>query len=117
MERTMMPNESTPWRRDHTYRVQPLPFEPHRLDGLSVDRTPGKGTVQVDNMEPFKALILKRARLRCRIVVEHRLARHVALDEAHTTPVLQVDRRKQDHGRHSKKFSIRRRPTAWLFSG
>ncbi len=36
MERTMMPQESTTLCTGRTYSVKPLPFEPNRLDGLSV---------------------------------------------------------------------------------
>ncbi len=36
MEHTMMPQESTTLCTGRTYSVKPLPFEPNRLDGLSV---------------------------------------------------------------------------------
>ena len=68
-------------------------------------------------MEPFEALRLEGGGLGGRIVVENRGLLHVALHEANAAAVLQVDRRKQDHGRHFRKLAISARPSFWLFSG
>ena len=57
------------------------------------------------------------AGLRGRIGVEHGRLVHLALDEAHALAVFQIDGGKEDHGRQPRKLVIRRRPTAWLFSG
>src|SRR4051812_28313466 len=84
---------------------------------MGVDRTPREGSIQIDEMQPLEALRLEVSRLRGRVVVEHRCERHVALHEANATPLLQVDRRKEDHGRHLKKLDISARPSFWLFSG
>ena len=56
-------------------------------------------------------------RLRGGIGVEDRRARHVALDEANALAVFEIDRGKQDHGRHLRKLAISLRPSVWLFSG
>src|SRR3712207_7053793 len=49
--------------------------------------------------------------LRGGIVVEDGGLIHVPLDEADTAPLLQVDGGKQDHGRHRRKFAMRRSPS------
>ena len=87
------------------------------LDRRGVHRLAGKGAVEIDEVEIFKALLLERARLRRRIAVEHRRARHVALLQAHGFAVFQIDGGKQNHGFHFKKFAISARPSFWLFSG
>ena len=51
------------------------------------------------------------------IVVEDGRRGHVALREAHALAILQVDRGKQDHGRHLRKLPMSARPSLWLFSG
>ena len=56
-------------------------------------------------------------RLRRRIAVEHRRARHVALLQPHGFAVLQIDGGEEDHGFHFKKFVISASPSFWLFSG
>ena len=87
------------------------------LDRRGVHRLAGKRAVEIDDVEIFKALRRERLRLRRRIAVEHRRARHVALFEPHGFAVLQIDGGKQDHGVHCKKFAISARPRRWLFSG
>ena len=64
-----------------------------------------------------KPCAAKALRLRGGIEVEHGRARHVALLEAHALAVLQIDRGKEDHGFHFKKFEISANPKRWLFSG
>ena len=83
----------------------------------SIDGAAGKGAVEVDEVEPRETLTLEIERLRRRIVVEHGGLGHVALDEADAAPFLQVDRGKQDHGRHLRKLVMRASPRVWLFSG
>ncbi len=67
-------------------------------DRLAIDRAPGEGAVQIDDMQPPEARFREPARLRRGIVVEHGGARHLAADQAHAFAVLQVDRRIKDHG-------------------
>ena len=68
-------------------------------------------------MQIFETLRLKGARLRGRIVVEDGRAVHVALDEADALAFLEIDCRKQNHGRHLRKLAMSARPSLWLFSG
>ena len=68
----------------------------------------------------FPAIDLKDGlcvRLRGRIAVEHRGARHVALLEADADAVFQIDGGKKDHGFHFRKLAISASPSRWLFSG
>src|SRR5262249_12322048 len=67
------------------------------LDRGDVDRLAGKGTVEIDHVEIFEAQRLEGLRLRRRIAVKHRRARHVALLEPHAGAVLEVDSGKEDH--------------------
>src|SRR5215472_9489976 len=67
------------------------------FDRCDVDRLAGKGTVEIDHVEIFKAQRLEGLRLRRRIAVKHRRARHVALLEPHASAVLEVDGGKEDH--------------------
>jgi hypothetical protein len=68
-------------------------------------------------MQMVETMIFEGARLRRGIVVENRRLGHVAAHEAHAFAVLEVDCRKNDHGRHFKKFEINANPSVWLFSG
>ena len=70
----------------------------------------GKRTVEIDDVQIFKTLRGKTFRLGCGIEVEHGRTRHVALLEPHALAVLQVDRGKEDHGFHFRKFAIRASP-------
>ena len=87
------------------------------LDRGAVDTLTGKGTVEVDDVQIFEALVLEALGLGGGIVVEDRGLVHVAQLQAHALTVLEVDGREKDHGVHPKKFSISLRPRAWLFSG
>ena len=87
------------------------------LDRRGIHRLAGKGAVEIDDVQIFEALLLEGARLRRRIAVEHRRARHVALLQAHRFAVFQIDGRKQNHGFHFRKFAISASPSFWLFSG
>ena len=93
------------------YRVENM------LDRRGVHRLAGEGAVEIDDVEIFEPLPRERARLRRRVAIEHRRPRHVALLQAHGFAVLEVDRRKQNHGFHRRKFAISARPSFWLFSG
>ncbi len=87
------------------------------LDGSTINRYAGKCTIQIDHMQPFKALILKGLRLRSGVgVVDCRLI-HVAKLQPYALAVFQIDRGKKDHGFHLRKLAMRARPSAWLFSG
>ena len=87
------------------------------LDRLRVDRLAGEGAVEIDHMQIREALRREGARLRGRVALEHRRARHVTLFQAHADAVLEIDCRKQDHGDQARKFAISRSPSRWLFSG
>src|SRR5262245_3204615 len=69
------------------------------LDRGDIDRLAGKGAVEIDDVEIFEALRRERPRLRRRIAMKHRRARHVALLEPHAGAVLEIDGGKEDHGR------------------
>ena len=96
--------------RDRHRRKDPL----HRR---GIDRLAGKGAVEIHQVQIAKALLREGARLRRRIAAEHGRARHVALLQAHRFAIFQIDRRKENHGFHFKKFAISARPSFWLFSG
>ena len=64
-----------------------------------------------------KPVVLKKTRLRHRVAIEYSSARHVALFEAHSLAVFQIDGGKEDHGFHFKKFAIRARPSRWTLLG
>ena len=68
-----------------------------RPDGVAIDRGAGKGAVEVDNMQPGKPRDREVARLRRRVVVEQRRARHLAAHEADAGTVLEIDGREEDH--------------------
>ena len=87
------------------------------LDRRGVHRPPGKGAVEIDDMEILEALRREGARLLGRVAMKNRRARHVALFEAHGFTVFQIDRGKEDHGFHVRKLAISARPSFWLFSG
>ena len=59
---------------------------------------PGKGAVQIDEVQPVEPGFGELARLRRGIVVEDGGARHLAADKAHAFAVFKVDRRIKDHG-------------------
>src|SRR5690606_33239389 len=88
-----------------------------RLDGSAIDTGSGEGTVEVNHMQPLKPLVFKRTRLCGRVRIVDSGFAHFAKFETNTLAVLEVNRWKEDHGRHFKKFAMRRRPSVWLFSG
>ena len=51
------------------------------------------------------------------VVVEHGRRAHVAAQQTHAAPVLEVDGGKDDHGRHRRKLASSRKPAAWIYSG
>ena len=87
------------------------------LDRLGIHRLAGERAVEIDDMQIFESGALERRRLFGRIAMKHGRARHVALFEPHADAVFEVDRRKQNHGVHFRKFEISARPSFWLFSG
>ena len=78
---------------------------------------PAKGAVEIDAMQPFETLAREGGGLIGGIVIEDRGLLHVALNEADAMAFLQIDRGKENHGRHLRKLAIRARPSFWLFSG
>ena len=73
------------------------------FDRRAVAAFAGEGAVEVDHMQPGKALALEGPRLRGRVgVVDGRL-RHVAELQAHALAVLEVDGGKQDHVRRLRR--------------
>ena len=87
------------------------------LDRRGIHRLAGEGAVEIDDVQIFEALRREDSRLRRRIAIEHGRPRHVALFEAHRFAVFEIDRRKEDHGFHFRKFAISASPSFWLFSG
>ncbi len=59
-----------------------------RSDRVRVDRLPGEGAVEIDDMQILEPLFGERARLRGRVGVEDGRLRHVAAQEAHAFAVL-----------------------------
>ncbi len=68
-----------------------------RFNSLAVDAFASKGTVEIDHMQPFKALILKSFGLCCRVFIVNGRLIHVAKLEAHALTVFQIDGGKKDH--------------------
>ena len=62
-------------------------------------------------MQIGEALLREGTRLRGRITAEDGRARHVALLQTHRLTVFHIDRRKENHGFHFKKFAISARPS------
>ena len=58
---------------------------PHRL---TVDRTAGEGAVEIDDVQPGKTQIGEQLGLRCRVVVEHGGAPHLAAHQPHASAAL-----------------------------
>src|SRR5262245_16183091 len=88
-----------------------------RGNGIAVDRTPGHGAVEINDMEPGEAPIGEGPGL-CRGALRiDGCGLHVAAAETDAATTFQVNGRKQDHGRQPRKFPRRPRPSAWLFSG
>ena len=80
------------------------------VDRAGVHRLAGKGAVEIDDVQIFKARQFESARLRRRIAVKHGGARHVALLQAHGQSFFEIDGGKKDHGAHFKKFAISFKP-------
>ena len=87
------------------------------FDRGRIHRLAGKGAIEIDHMQIGETLVLEGQRLRRRIAMEHLGARHVALLQPHAETVLEINRRKQNHGFHRRKFAISFNPSRWLFSG
>src|SRR5258708_29165501 len=69
-----------------------------RAHRRAVDRMPGEGAVEIDDMQPGKAELGEMPGLPRRVLAEHGRGRHVAADEADAGATLQIDGRIEDHG-------------------
>src|SRR5262249_17424473 len=87
------------------------------LDRRGINRLAREGAVEVDDVKILEALRLKALRLRGRIAIENRRARHVALFQSNRDSVLEVNGGEKDQGFHFRKLAIRCNPRRWLFSG
>ena len=67
------------------------------FNGLSIDGLSGKSAVQIDDMNPFRALRGKRFRLSRRIIVKNGRLRHIALFQADAFALFQINRGQQIH--------------------
>src|SRR6516165_7014966 len=90
---------------DHSTVANPAAELDPQIDGTAdgfnraaVDRAPGDGAVEIDDMQPRESGLGELTGLRDRVQVEYRGARHVAAEETYAGAVLEVDRREQDHG-------------------
>src|SRR5690606_27122641 len=83
----------------------------------AVDALASKCAVEVDHMQVFKTLVFKAFGLSGWVIVKDGCLVHVTQLEANALTIFKIDCRKEDHGVQSKKLLIRRRPSAWLFSG
>ena len=86
-------------------------------DRVGVDGLAGERAVEIDDMEIFESLLGERPCLRSGVRVEDGRLRHVAAQKPDAFAVLEVDGRKENHGRHLRKLAISMRPRVWLFSG
>ncbi len=67
------------------------------FNSLAVDAFANKSTVEIDHMQPFKALILKSFGLCCGVFIVNGRLIHVAKLQAHALTVFQIDGGKKDH--------------------
>ncbi len=87
-------------------------------DHLAVDRLPGKGAVEVHQVQAAAARVHPAPGHGYRVVGEHRAVFHQALAQAHALAVLEIDRGNNQHlPFHSRKLRNSCRPAVWLFSG
>ena len=89
----------------------------YRANGIDIDGAAFEGAIEIDAMQPAESGIGEDLRLCRGIVVEDGRGFHFAALQAHAASAFQIDRGKQDHGRHLRKFASSCNPTAWLFSG
>ena len=78
---------------------------------------PAKAPSRSTRCSHSKPAASNAARLRRRIAVEHGGARHVASFEPHRFAVLEIDRRKEDHGFHAQKIRQQRKTKALALLG
>ena len=83
----------------------------------SVDRLARKCAVEIDDVKIFETQSLEFDRLRDRVDIENGRLVHVAMDQADTFAILEVDSGKQNHGDHRRKLAMSLSPSDWLFSG
>ena len=67
------------------------------VNRFAIPGFPGKGAIQIDDMNPAAPGVLKQTRLGAGIVIEDRRRIHFALEQPDTLAALQIDRGKQDH--------------------
>ena len=96
----------------------------HRGDDLGDERglpgRPRERTVEVDDVQTFGAERSPLHRHRHRVLREHGLGVGTAFAQTHAPPIAQVDGGDDDHPppfTSAAKFSRRRWPHRWLFSG
>ena len=68
-----------------------MPPRQDRLDRRRIYRRTRESPVQIDQMYPFAARVLKCPRLRRRVVAENGGRVHFSMDQAYGLSVLQVD--------------------------
>ena len=92
-----------------------------RLDRRTIDAFALERAVQIDHMQPLKALFFERFGLGGRVVIVDGGLTHIAQLETHALSIFEIDSGEQDfrfgHGAQVRKLPIRARPSVWLFSG
>ena len=79
-----------------------------RPDRLGVDRLAGERAVEIDDVKIFEPLRGERLRLSGGVGVEYGRPRHVAMDEPDALAVLEIDGRKENHGRQFEEIGDQR---------
>src|SRR3546814_7556838 len=74
-------------------------------DVCSSDLFPGKGAVEIDDVQVRRARIGEQPRLRRGIVAIDSRARHIAFSKPHHLPALEVDRGEDGQGRSEEHTS------------
>src|SRR5918993_3961119 len=75
-------------------------------NGLAVDRSPGDGAVEIDDVEPLRTGLHPTAGGQRGIAVIRRLTVEIALDQTHTTAASDVDCRIKDHAGTRTSLSL-----------
>ena len=92
-------------------------------DRISIHRLSRKSAIQINHMKPREAQFRKGVRLVGRALIVHRGLFHLALNEADTLAIFQVDCGEQNHrcltsyGAQDRKLDNSFNPSFWLFSG
>src|SRR3546814_17317003 len=74
-------------------------------DVCSSDLFPGKGAVEIDDVQVRRARIGEEPRLRRGIVAIDSRARHIAFSKPHHLPALEVDRGEDGQGRTDRNIA------------